>query len=477
MKTQSSSPASSFSASAALSLFAAFAAAFLCSLPSARAEVWNLPAGGSWNAAASWNPATVPNGIGANATFNNAASVLNPAQTGNRTVTLDGPQTVGSINFNQDAANAFTNSVTTGTGGPLTFDQAGAGPATITTAGINTGNNTISVAIVFTDSVVATVDQTATTSATGSLNLTAAISGPGGFTKNGDGLATFGTAGKTYAGPTVLNGGRTRMSVTGHPTLTSSFTINSGAQLTLITNAGIFTFGSGPLNLNGSGATTGPFAIFPGAIRNDTNIATTINNAVVLQSPTLVHVEGSATGAMTFPNAVSGPGSLTLTAPNSSANQGQLILNGNNSYQGGTFVNGGTILVSASSATLGTGNVTVDNTASPSSIAKLTIQTGVLNAIADTATLTLAGGGIAGADQGYAELGNGINEVVSGLVLGGIMQGLGTYGSSGSGAIFMNDEYFAGAGIVTVIPEPATVAMLLGGLGALLSMQRVRRRS
>src|SRR4051812_13229343 len=63
----------------------------------AQAATWNLPADGSWNLAANWNPAVVPNAVGANATFNNAASANNPAQTASRTITADGAQTVGSI--------------------------------------------------------------------------------------------------------------------------------------------------------------------------------------------------------------------------------------------------------------------------------------------------------------------------------------------------------------------------------------------
>src|SRR5690242_17314872 len=78
------------------------------------ASIWNLAAGGSWNTAANWNPATVPNNTGDNATFNNAASGSNPAQTGNRAVTLDGNKTVGSVVFNNNAANAFTNTISAG---------------------------------------------------------------------------------------------------------------------------------------------------------------------------------------------------------------------------------------------------------------------------------------------------------------------------------------------------------------------------
>src|SRR6185369_128226 len=131
--------------------------------------------------------------------------------------------------FSNNAANAFTYTVATGTGGPLVFDDPTTNPATINfPAVVGTGNNTISVAIRLDDSLVANVDNTTATSAAGSCNLTAAISGTGGFTKNGLGLATFGTGAKSYTGPTVLNGGRLRMSLAAAATQTSSFTINAG---------------------------------------------------------------------------------------------------------------------------------------------------------------------------------------------------------------------------------------------------------
>lgn len=43
-------------------------------------------------------------------------------------------------------------------------------------------------------------------------------------------------------------------------------------------------------------------------------------------------------------------------------------------------------------------------------------------------------------------------------------------------ATFKNDEFLAGTGMVTVIPEPGAGAMLLGGFNALLGLQRFRRR-
>jgi autotransporter-associated beta strand protein len=358
------------------------ASVFLAATSSA--QTWNLATGGSWNNAANWNPATIPNANGASVTFNNAASGSNPAQTGNSGVTLDGTKTVGSITFNNNAVNAFTYAINTGSAGPLVFDASGAGPATIVVNSVvgATGNNTIGVATTLADSLLVTVNNVTAASAAGALNLTTAMSGPGGFTKQGDGLITLGTAVKTYAGPTVLNAGRTRITQAGQPSSTSSFTVNAGAQLTLNT-AGGYAFGTGNFILNGTGAASGPYAAFPGAMRNDRNIAPiAISNAVVLQSDTLIHVQAnSGTGGSSTPGAtntlagnISGPGKLTFTAPNSDVDQGILVLLGSNTYSGGTLVNGGILEASGAGATFGTGDVTIDHAASPSSIARAHIR-------------------------------------------------------------------------------------------------------
>jgi autotransporter-associated beta strand protein len=430
----------------------------------------------------SWLPTNIPNAIGASATFNGFGTASNPVQTGNRSATLDGPKTVGSILFNTDNS-TFTNTISVGSGGPLTFDATGAGPATITTSGGGTGNNTISVAMSLTDNLLATVNNINASSAAGSLNLTGAISGAGGFTKAGDGLATFGNGAKTYTGPTVLSGGRMRISSAASPTATSSFTINEGGQLTLIT-AATFTFGSGPLTLNGSGPATGPFSLFPGAIRQDTGIATTITNNIVLGSNAVVHVQATAgtgntatpTGSMTLAGSISGSGQLTFTAPNSNIDQGFLIITGDNSYSLGTLIAGGILQLFGANADLGLGDVTVSNATSPDSIARLSITTGVLDAIANSATVTLAGGGTFGvADQSFIELGVGVDEIVAGLILGSTLMGPGTYGSTGSLAAFKSDEFFSGTGIITVIPEPGAFASLLGG-AAVLGLLRRRER-
>jgi autotransporter-associated beta strand protein len=338
----------------------------------ASADVFNQPAGASWNVGANWSSGTVPNAIGANATFNGAATASNPDQTANRTITLDGAKTVGSILFNNDLA-AFTNSITTGTGGPLTLDEAAAGPATITTQGTGTGNNTISVAMVLTDPVLATVNNLTATSGAGSLNITAAVSGPGGFTKQGAGLMTFGTGAKTYAGPTLLdtNSGRTRMSLLASPTATSEFRVRSGAQLELI-SAGTYALGTGSVFLNGNGPVApSPQAAFPGAIRPASNLDIRLTNPVVLESDTSVNIfraGGAGPGSFMFDSTISGPGML-IAGGAGAGNSGIVALNAANTYAGGSVVRMGLLtagsanpssIASSPLASFGTGNVSVE---------------------------------------------------------------------------------------------------------------------
>ena len=153
--------------------------------------------------------------------------------------------------------------------------------------------------------------------------------------------------------------------------------------------------------------------------------------------------DGTPLVDVTIQAAVTGAGGLTK------AGAGTLQLAGFNSYSGGTIVSAGLLSVSGASATLGTGNVTVQGTTAGTS---LTIENGVGDAIDDGATLSLMGGGVADvADQGYANLGAGINEFVHALSLSGVTQSVGTYGATGSGATHISDEYFAGTGIVSVV--------------------------
>jgi len=447
------------------------AGALLGVLIPVHAETWDGPAtGGVWNVATNWSPDTVPDAVSATAIFDDP--------TANRTVTYGEAITVGSIIFNNSTG--FFNRIGSNTVlDVLTFDAAGGGPATITVTGNATGSTTpngINGPVVLQDNLIITVPVVANTSAAGAFTFigsNSTITGPGGVTKDGPGTMTFADTAKAFTGPLVIEEGRLRFNANARASATSSVTVASGGQIALDGSA-TYIFGSADttqISLNGTG-----LAAFPGAIRVETDRVVTIPNRVVLQSSSALNVVGTS-GSMTLTNIVSGLGALTFSEPAFNAALGKLVLSAANTYSGGTVVKGGTLVVGGSvNATLGSGDVTVASASSVfgGAVAKLTIQTGVLDAIANNATLSLAGGGAAAgvADDGFAELEAGVNEKISGLVLGGVAQALGTYGSSASAATNKFDEYFSGAGIVTVVPEPGAAAMLLGGLAALFTVRR-----
>jgi autotransporter-associated beta strand protein len=119
---------------------------------------------------------------------------------------------------------------------------------------------------------------------------------------------------------------------------------------------------------------------------------------------------------------------------------GTLTLNGANTFTGTTTVLAGTLTAIGAAAKLGSGNVTV-------TAGTATIASGVSDAIANSAALALAGGGVA-----HINLGTGVNERVGSLFLNGVAQLTGrTYGStSAASAMLQDNTYFSGSGVVTV---------------------------
>ncbi len=177
----------------------------------ASAQTWNLNANGNWGVATNWLPASVPNGVNATATLGNVI-------TANRTITLNLPVTLGTLNFsdnnNYTIAGAGVNN--------LTFDVS-VGNATLNVT--STGANTISRPIVLNDTLV--INQ----GSTGNLTLSGAISGAGGLIKNGTGTLVRSGAAATYTGPTLINAGTLLYNVNGAITAGSAVTIGDGNTL------------------------------------------------------------------------------------------------------------------------------------------------------------------------------------------------------------------------------------------------------
>jgi fibronectin-binding autotransporter adhesin len=247
-------------------------------------------------------------------------------------------------------------------------------------------------------------------------------------------FSNLGTAsGTTFAGNDNVTfddtGANTTITVAGGGVQPNIVTINNSTNT--------YTFSGG--NINGSSVGGG------GALFLAGTGPVTIDSSYTAAGPIASNKSGS--GSATFNGAITAATTLTV-------NGGAVTLAGANTYSGDNTVNGGSLTASGASATFGGGDVTVSG-------GNLEISSGVANAIADTATMSLMGGGTAGMpDIGYAMLGAGINETIATLILAGNTLGSGTFGSSSSlaanpglvGLGLNPDEFFAGTGIITVPP-------------------------
>jgi len=133
---------------------------------------WNVDASGSWGVMGNWQPAVVPNGATATASF--LGKITAP-----RTVTLDGDKTVGAIYF--DNANAYT--IAPGSGGTLTV--LGGVDATGFNIQASTGNHIISAPLLIAGSMGMSARPGA------SLTISGPFSIADGMDLNGSGVITI----------------------------------------------------------------------------------------------------------------------------------------------------------------------------------------------------------------------------------------------------------------------------------------------
>jgi autotransporter-associated beta strand protein len=278
--------------------------------------------------------------------------------------------------------------------------------------------------------------------ASGTLNLTGVVSGSGSIDVSA-GTANIGGNNSAYTGQVNINGGTVQLDNANALGSTAGATVVAEGG-NLRTNGDAFTVNE-PVTLNGgaiAGGGGGPLAVtFAGTVTlgaGESNFqldggtgddGMTVSGNIVGSSGGNLTIGVDGGSRLLVTGAISHNGNLTKNS------NGELEFQGANTYAGTTTLNDGTLDLEGANASLGAGNVSIAG-------GLLDISSGVLNAIANTATLSMTGG--------LVDLETGINELISGLVLNGMTMAPGTYGSTASAATNQNNTYFSGPGILTV---------------------------
>jgi fibronectin-binding autotransporter adhesin len=241
------------------------------------------------------------------------------------------------------------------------------------------------------------------------------------------------------------------------PAISSSVTVNSLA----------FTLGTG----NGSDIGSGKTLIVASGAVSFSNVSGIIGRSGLATAGTLQFgldnedteavIWANGTNQNTIGASITGSGGLTK------AGTGTLILTGlTNTFSGMTYVGGGTLQVGSGFdfSTLGQSEGAV-----VASGAQLSLAGGDM--ILDTAFIQLEQYGLF---NGKVTLLQDVNETIGALYFGETAMPAGTYGAVGSGAGFESDTWFSGTGMLTVVPEPGSAALLLGGFGMMLVRRRRR---
>lgn len=327
--------------------FAASGGFITVTVAGAAPSEWNVDANGTWTNAGNWLNG-VPNAIGATAKFG-------PIITALRTVTVDSPKTVGTVQFNN--ANDYTVA-----GASILSLNATTGNAGIE---ILAGSHAITAPLSLDDSLDLTLASAANT-----LTLTGNITGAGGINNATSGAVTF-SGTNTFAGAVSFSNGSltfgngslgagaltlanttlhwdsgnvqdisTKTVTIGGTSVTFDTNFNNVLLANPIGNSGtgnLIKTGQGRLTFAGTATYTGTTTISGGILQlgnGGTNglVSGTITNNVILAV--------NLVGGSVFPNLVVGTGSFVH------AGSGSLSLSAQNTFSGTTSISANTGILS-----------------------------------------------------------------------------------------------------------------------------------
>lgn len=384
---------------------------------------WNVVGGGSWSLNTNWTPSSPAGGPDAPGLF----VVVNTNIASNQVITLfnnldagDATKTIGRLDIG-DVNGGHNFTIAAGSAsGVLNFDGNGANAQLNQLA--TSANNTISAPVTLTTSLDVTNASPGTLIISG--DVSAATAGTKTITTSTGAVSISGAISDGSGAVAVTQNGPGQLTLLGANTYTGATTINGGSvQLGNGTNVGSLSPNS-TISI-GAGASL---------------IFNHNNNAPFVQGTNF-----SSAG-------ITGAGSIVKEGVSS------LTFNVVNNFSGGLVINKGTVTGTVDGA-LGTGNISI-------TAGNITLfLNGASNNIADSATLSIL-------NTDSIVLNNTSTDTVAGLIVDGVAQAPGVYGSTALNP----DGAFFGAGTITVVPEPTTWGMLLLGGGLLTAVRRFRRK-